>query len=174
MHTKCLVRPSPTCDFRVKNEFGYMWGLPLLVPTCPKKLFAEGPRKKYVDIVTDTLHASSSDLITWNTLIMLRLKWYDHIPRAWLEITTFSMEEWQARDQKRPFLPDNKRGYARVTPVALSIHSVFDQALFTVDQYPLSGLGMCESHQVSSPDICGQIGLTRLSNPCVWTRLCKR
>ena len=32
----------------------------MIVPTCPKKLFAQGPRKKYVDIVTDTLHASSS------------------------------------------------------------------------------------------------------------------
>ena len=40
----------------------------MIVPTCPKKLFAQGPRKKYVDIVTDALHASSSDLITWNTL----------------------------------------------------------------------------------------------------------
>ena len=30
----------------------------------------QGPRLKYVDIVTDTQHASSSDLITWNTLVM--------------------------------------------------------------------------------------------------------
>ena len=27
---------SPTFDFRVKNAFGYIWGLPLLGPTCPK------------------------------------------------------------------------------------------------------------------------------------------
>ena len=53
---------STNYDFRVKNSFGYIWGLPLLVPTCPKKLFELGPRKNYVDIVTDTLHASSSDL----------------------------------------------------------------------------------------------------------------
>ena len=59
---------APQCDFRVKNAYGYICGLPVIVPTCPKKLFAKGPRKKYVDIVTDTLHASSSDLITWNTL----------------------------------------------------------------------------------------------------------
>ena len=90
---------SPTFDFRVKNAFGYIWGPLLIAPTCPKKLFAKGPRKKYVDIVTNTLHASSSDLITWNTLVMMRLKWYDNIPTTWLEITTFSLKEWQARDQ---------------------------------------------------------------------------
>ena len=38
--------------------------LPFLTPTCRRKLFEEGPRHKYVDIVTDTLHTSSSDLIT--------------------------------------------------------------------------------------------------------------
>ena len=49
---------SPTCDFRVNEAPKYRWGLPALVPTRPKKLFAQGPRLKYVDIVTDTLHAS--------------------------------------------------------------------------------------------------------------------
>ena len=79
---------STTLDFRVKNAFGYICGLPLLVPTCPKKLFEKGPRRKYVDIVADTLHASSSDfsdLITWNTLVLKMLKWHDAIPRMWLE-----------------------------------------------------------------------------------------
>ena len=99
---------------------GYIWGLPVLVPTCPKKLFSQGPRQKYVDIVTDTLHASSSDLITWNTLVMIKMKWIDILPRQWLEITTQSLEAWKQRDEKTPFLPDNRRGYARVTPVALS------------------------------------------------------
>ena len=57
---------SPDFDFRVVDPPGCIWGLPVIVPTCPKKLFAQGPRKKYVDIVTDALqlHASSSDLIT--------------------------------------------------------------------------------------------------------------
>ena len=64
---------SPDYDFRVKDPPGYIWGLLVIVPTCPKKLFALGPRKTYVDIVTDTLHASSSDLITWNTLVMMKL-----------------------------------------------------------------------------------------------------
>ena len=36
-------------DFRVIDPPGYIWGLPVLVPTCPKKLFSEGPRRKYVD-----------------------------------------------------------------------------------------------------------------------------
>ena len=54
--------------FRVIDPSGYIWGLPVIVPTCPKKLFSQGPRQKYVDIVTDTIHASSSDLITWNNL----------------------------------------------------------------------------------------------------------
>ena len=97
-------------------------GLPVIVPTCPKKLFAQGPRKKYVDIVTDTLHASSSDLITWNTLVMMKLQWVENIPRQWIEITTQSLKAWKAQDEQPPFLPvpDNRRGFARVTPVALS------------------------------------------------------
>ena len=64
-------------DFRIADPSGYIWGLPVLVPTCPKKLFAQGPRQKYVDIVTDTLHASSSDL----TLVMLKLSWAGIIPQ---------------------------------------------------------------------------------------------
>ena len=35
-------------------------------------------------------------------------------------IATQSLEAWKQRDEKPPFLPDNRRGYARVTPVALS------------------------------------------------------
>ena len=33
---------SPRHDFRVKDPQGCTWGLPFLVPTCPKKLFALG------------------------------------------------------------------------------------------------------------------------------------
>ena len=89
---------SPTCDFWVADASKYRWGLPVLVPTCPKKMFMQGPRLKYIDIVTDTLHASSSDLITWNTLVMLKLRWFNEIPRQWLDITTNSLEAWKARD----------------------------------------------------------------------------
>ena len=57
-------------------------GIAVLVPTCTKKLFAAlGPGKNYVDIVTDTLRASSSDLITWNTLVTIKLNWVSCIPR---------------------------------------------------------------------------------------------
>ena len=63
---------SVTYDFRVHKPIGSLWGLPHLIPTCPTKLFAQSVRLKYVDIVTDILHASSRDLITWNTLAMTR------------------------------------------------------------------------------------------------------
>ena len=32
---------SPEFDFRVVDPSGYIWGLPVIVPTCPKKLFAQ-------------------------------------------------------------------------------------------------------------------------------------
>ena len=141
---------SPQHDFRVKDPQGYIWGLPLLVPTCPKKLFAFGPRKKYVDIVTDTLHASSSDLLTWNTLVMMKLGWISCIPREWVEITTKSLEEWKERDEKPPFLPDNRRGYARVTPVALSRNGIPGLAVHTLDQYARDGLAIYDDLETSS------------------------
>ena len=90
-------------DFRITDPSGCIWGLPVLVPTCPKKLFAQGPRQKYVDIVTDTLHASSSDLITWNTLVMLKLNWVGILPQQWLEIATQSLEAWKLRDEESIF-----------------------------------------------------------------------
>ena len=135
---------SPTFDFRVIDPPGSIWGLLVLVPACPKKLFAQGPRQKYVDIVTDTLHASSSDLITWNTLVMIKMKWVECVPRQWIEITTQSLEAWELRDEKSPFLPDNRRGYARVTPVALSKVGVPNTKLFVVDEDPRHGLGLYE------------------------------
>ena len=166
---------SPDFDFRVKDQSGYIyiyiWGLPVLVPTCPKKLFEQGPRKKYVDIVTDALHASSSDLITWNTLVMMKLRWIDLIPKQWLEITTQSLE-WEARDQDPPFLPDNRRGCARVTPVALSeVASLtpmcstwmsilsMDLGYMTISSHGKSTLGMYG--QVGQPGLFSQYMLTQ-------------
>ena len=133
---------SPQHDFHVKDAQGYVWGLPVLVPTCPKKLFALGPRKKYVDIGTDTLHASSSDLFTWNTLVMIKLGWVNCIPREWGEITAQSLAEWRERDKKPPFLSGNRKGYATVTPVALSRNGIPGLAMHTLDQYPVDGLGI--------------------------------
>ena len=138
---------STTHDFRVIDPSGYIWGLPVLVPTCPKKLFSQAPRQKYVDIVTDTIHASSSDLITWNTLVMIKLKWIDIIPRQWLEITTQSLEAWKQRDEKSPFLPDNRRGFARVTPVALSKVGVPNTKIHAMDEFPLHGLGLYDDFE---------------------------
>ena len=147
-------------DFRVVDPSGYIWGLPVIVPTCPKKLFSQGPRHKYVDIVTDTIHASSSDLITWNTLVMIKLKWVSIIPRQWLEITTQSLEALKLRDEKSPFLPDNRRGFARVTPVALSKVGVPDTEIHAMDEFPLHGLDymMTLSHGVDTMDMCGLTG----------------
>ena len=42
---------------------------------------------------------------------MIKLKWIGCIPRKWIEITTQSLEAWKQRDEKSPFLPDNRRGY---------------------------------------------------------------
>ena len=124
------------CDFWVADSSNYWWGLPVLVPTCPKKMFMQGPRLKYIDIVTDTLHASSSDLIVWNTLVMLKVRWFSEIPRQWLAITTHSLEAWKERDQLSQFHDDNRRGYARVTPVALSHIGVPGSTILHADEYP--------------------------------------
>ena len=138
---------SVNFDFRVTDPSGQNWGLPVIIPTCPKKLFAQGPRQKYVDSVTDTLHASSSDLITWNTLVMIKLKWVNLIPRQWLEIATQSLEAWKLRDEKPPFLPDNRRGFARVTPIALSKVGVPNTKIYAMDEFPLHGLGLYDDYE---------------------------
>ena len=147
-HVKAWFGSSPTCDFWVVDEAKCRWGLPVLVPTCPRKLFKLGPRLKYVDIVTDTLHASSSDLITWNTLVLLKLRWFTDIPRQWLAITTHSLETWKARDQLSRFHDDNRRGYARVTPIALSHIGVPGSNILHADEYPTEGLGMYDDFEV--------------------------
>ena len=121
--------------------------LPVLVPTCPKKMFMHGPRLKYIDIVTDTLHASSSDLITWNNLVMMKLRWLEEIPRKWIDITTNSLETWDARDRLSQFQHDNRRGFARVTPIALSSVGVPGSKIFPVDEYPKHGLGIYDDYE---------------------------
>ena len=138
---------SPTCSFRVNEPPKYRWGLPVLVPTCPKKLFSQGPRHKYVDIVTDTLHASSSDLITWNTLVMMKLNWIQEVPRQWIDITTNSLDAWSARDEMPPFRSDNRRGCARVTPVAFSDVGVPNSNVFAQNEYPTHGLGIYDDYE---------------------------
>ena len=165
----CNEDASPTCDFWVADASKYRWGLAVLVPTCPKKMFMQGPRLKYIDIVTDTLHASSSDLITWNTLVMLKLRWLNEIPRQWLDITTNSLEAWKARDQLSQFHDDTRRGYARVTPVALSHIGVPGSMTFPVDDYPKDGLGVYDDYETCedfSGYIYGLPGPPWLHSPC--------
>ena len=145
---KAWFESSPTCDFWVVDESKYRWGLPVLVPTCPRKLFMQGPRLKYIDIVTDTLHASSSDLITWNTLVLMKLKWLDRIPRQWVDITVNSLEAWETRDQLSQFHADTRRGYARVTPVALSHIGVPGSRTLPVDDFPKNGLAVYDDFEV--------------------------
>ena len=142
------LESSPTHDFWVVDESKYRWGLPVLVPTCPRKLFMLGPRLKYVDIVTDTLHASSSDLITWNTLVLMKLKWLNGIPRQWIDITVNSLKAWEARDQLSPFHDDTRRGYARVTPIALSHIGIPGSLTLPVDDFPKDGLGVYDDFEV--------------------------
>ena len=168
VHCRSVVCTLTSVRLQVKDVQGYIWGLPVLVPTCPKKLFALDPREKYVDIVTDTLHASSSDLLTWNTLVMMKLGWINSIPREWVVITTKSLEEWKERDEKSPFLPDNRRGYAGVTPVALSRSGIPGLALHTLDQYPRNGLESTNALSLvaSSRDMCGLSGPPRLFSQC--------
>ena len=75
---------------------------------------------------------------------MMKLQWIDSIPREWIEITTQSLEAWKVRDEKSPFLPDNRRGYARVTPVALSKLAVPGSTVLMLNEYPLHCLGLYE------------------------------
>ena len=90
---------------------------------------------------------SSSDLITWNTLVMIKLEWMHRITRQWLEITTQSLEAWKERGDKSPFLPDNRGGYARAMPVALSKVGIPNTKVCSRDEYPLNNLGLYEDFE---------------------------
>ena len=48
---------------------------------------------------------------------------------------------------KPPFLPDNRRGYARVTPLALSRAGVPDAKVLAMDEFPLHGLGIYDDYE---------------------------
>ena len=78
---------------------------------------------------------------------MIKLKWVNLIPRQWLEIATQSLEAWKLRDEKPPFLPDNKRGFARVTPIALSKVGVPNTEIHAMDEFPLHGLGLYDDYE---------------------------
>ena len=69
------------------------------------------------------------------------------LQEMWHEIAATSLDVWDKRDQQEPFLSDNRRGYARVTPVGLTSTGVPDQMVPPADQYPLHGLGFCAENE---------------------------
>ena len=69
------------------------------------------------------------------------------IPQQWLEIATQSLEAWKLRDEESPFRPDNRRGYARVTPIALSKCGVPNTTVPALDEFPLHGLGLHDDYE---------------------------
>ena len=52
-----------------------------------------------------------------------------------------------ARDEMSPFRSDNRRGYARVTPVALSNVGVPNSHAHPLNEYPLNGLGVYDDYE---------------------------
>ena len=67
-----------------------------------------------LDIVTDILHASSSDLITWHTLAMVRQKLQEHILPTWHEITVACLEAWKERGRDI-----NRKGFRNLVACGL-------------------------------------------------------
>ena len=81
---------------------------------------------------------------------MMKLRWINEIPKDWIDITYNSLSAWEARDQLSPFRPDNRRGYPRVTPIALSSIGVPGSKVQPVDQYPIHDLGFYDDYEVSA------------------------
>ena len=78
---------------------------------------------------------------------MMKLRWLNDIPRKWVDITVNSLEAWNARDLLSQFHPDTRRGYARVTPVALSHIGVPESCTLPVDDFPKEGLGVYDDYE---------------------------
>ena len=53
----------------------------------------------------------------------------------------------ELRDEKAPFLPDNRRGFARVTPIALSKVGDPNTEIHAVDEFLLHGLGLYDDYE---------------------------
>ena len=107
---------------------------------------------------------------------MIKLRWIDIIPRLCLEITTQSLEAWKQRDEKSPFLPDNRRGFARVTPVALSKVGVPNTEIHAMDEFHSMALDctMILSRGVDAQDMYGLIGPLERPSLCTLTQHCTR
>ena len=81
---------------------------------------------------------------------MMRLKLHKFIPDTWLEIAAASFDAWDKRDQQEPFLSNNRRDYARITPVGLSSAGVPGQTLPSADQCPLLLLGFRDEQETAA------------------------
>ena len=86
VHRGSMVCTLTTSRLRCQGSTGLHMGPSVDRPNMSEEALCFGSKKEYVDIVTDTLHASSSNLLTWNTLVMMKLNWIDSIPREWIEI----------------------------------------------------------------------------------------
>ena len=86
-------------------------------------------------------------------------------------IACASLEAWEKRDQQEPFLPDNRTGYARVSPVGLTATGMASQTSLPEDQCPLHGLGFYDEALRNSRPMFGQNGQARWFNQCNWIRV---
>ena len=97
------------------GSFCQAYGVFLLSFGHLRVIFAEGVRLKYVNLVTDSMWATSPDSITWKTLVAVLLR-YD-VPRSWYCVTNVTLPERESRDQEQPFKETSRRGFARFPPV---------------------------------------------------------
>ena len=91
---------------------------------------------------------------------MIKMNWVGAIPRPWLEIATQSLEAWKLRDEKPPFLSDNRRGFARVTPIALSKSGVPYTKIYAWMNFHFVSRG------AGTKDMCGMDGPPERLNRC--------
>ena len=80
------VKHSSNHDFHITDALGYIWGLLIIVRTCPRKLFEQGPRKNM-----------------W-ILSLTRCMPHPVISTNWHEIAAASLSTWEERDRQEPLL----------------------------------------------------------------------
>ena len=93
-------------------------------------------------VVYERLGKNSSDVDSW----CAEGAWFARLPQYDFRVKNAYGYIWGLPRKAR----DNKRGYARVTPVALSKDGVSGQAMYPVDHYPLEGLGIYEDFESCS------------------------
>ena len=117
------VRHSTTYDFHTPEAFSFVWELPILVPTCPRKLFEQG---KNMWTLLQTLCMPL--WVTWSPGILLL--WWDRSCRIssrrhGMEITFLARQSQRVRQS---------------TPVGLTSTGDAAQTLLPEDQHPMHGL----------------------------------